>query len=489
MRRVRRTRITGGCTAVALVLALGTFGTTVATAQPGSPGTMEPPRLIQYEGFENAPPATDQFVQTLADYPNDGPITVPGYVGATGETYGADPQWNGQYCNGLIVSAVDSDDVPAAPQSTDCSAGGWHSSRSLAHTLGLWAENSDYPYSELPSRDALSNHAVTAYTEGDSPAGMMLETEIRPALVQAGHYYSASIDLAQANCWTTNPVALAIALSSGGTSIDVFPGPVDVCDLPVHQLNGDNVGTFVGIASILTTGSDLELAIRNDLGGGGGDDNAYDNIAVLDTTPKLDLILAQGPDDGDYAVGSSARVALTVTNTHLAGFPLLPSGPKHGWSFSVTLPDGLVVADDPRAETDCPVGTISGRGGEITGTGDLTAITASCDLSIDVTSTRAGSYVLSSASVDRVGLLAPADAAVTFVGPAVTPSPTPTNTVPTATPSGAPTDDENSTTDASSMLPPMGAPWSPTIIIAVGLIAAGWALLRRPLSGHGRRQE
>jgi hypothetical protein len=389
-----------------------------AWAAPGTPGVMARPTVVLYEGFENSGPATATFVQTISDYVSAAG-TAPGYVGVQGETYAADPQWNGQFCNGLIVSQSDVATIPAIDQTADCSTSGWNSSRNLAETLGLWAEDPDYPYPLLPVPDPLTNNAVTAYTEGDSPPGLMASTVVAAT---TGHYYSASVDLAQANCWATNPVDLSLTLDDGTGSIAVFPGPIASCETPVHTLNGDNVGTFVGTNALLATATSVQVSLRNEIGGGGGDDNAFDNLAVIDTTPQLDAAIAPGPRPGGaYESESSARLTLAVTNTHLAGFPSVPSGSKAGWSFTLALPAGLRIADTSNAQTDCANGALTASGTTVIGNGDLGPLDVMCTLAFDVTST-SGSYAIDPAGFTLVGLLPPAPATVSFAGAELPPA-------------------------------------------------------------------
>ncbi|MEJ3403954.1 hypothetical protein WDJ51_04355 [Rathayibacter sp. YIM 133350] len=406
--------------AAGLVVAVS-GGVGASVAEPGSPGTMAAPRLVLYEGFENAPPTTATFVQTIDDYPDSAAPTVPGYVGATGQTYDADPGWNGEFCDGLIVTAQDPTPHPDVPQAADCSGAGWSDSLDLAETLGLWAADPDYPYPGLVGRDPLTNHVVTAYTEGDPPPGVMVSTSVAAT---PGHFYSASIDVAQANCWTENPVDLSVAISDGsGAAAEVFAGPIAACDLPVHQLNGDNVGTFVGRQGVLIAGDDLTLAVRNELGGGGGNDNAIDNLALIDITPQLDVTIAPPPSGDAYPAGSAARLTFTVTNTYLAGFPAVPSGPKPGFSFSASLPARLVAAADPRASTDCDSAAVNAAGPTVSVTASLLGTDVACTVSLDVTSSTSGTYVLDPAAVTTFGVLAPSAASVTFAAVPAPPAP------------------------------------------------------------------
>ncbi|WP_036304173.1 MULTISPECIES: hypothetical protein [unclassified Microbacterium] len=427
MPALRRSRARRSLPFLGATAALGVIiasGASTATAAPGSPGVMGAPTVVLYEGFEGpVPPATPEFVQTIADYDDGIAPPVPGYVGRNGKLYRADPAWNGQFCNGLIVAGDDVSTLPTASQAADCQQSGWNQSRGLAETLGAWASDPEYPYPAVPRPEPGANHAVSSYTQGDSPAGVMAATVVP---VTVGHYYTATIDVAQANCWTTNPVNLALRLDDGASApVDAFPGPIAACDLPVHQINGNNVGTFSGLTSLLARSTSMEVALLNTLGGGGGDDNAFDNLALIDTTPQLDAVIAAPPSGDHYAADQPARLLLTVTNTHLAGSPIVPSGAKPEWSFDLALPAGLVPAESPAIETDCPNGALDVTSASIVGRGSLGPTDVSCSLALDLVSS-GGEYVLDPTAYELTGLLAPAATSVGFAAAPATPDPSPT---------------------------------------------------------------
>lgn len=437
-----------------------------ASASPGTPGVMGAPTVVLYEGFEGpVPPVTPEFVQTIADYDDGVAPPVPGYVGRGGERFSADPAWNGQFCNGLIVAGDDVSTVPTASQAAACLQDGWSQSRSLARTLGSWAADPDYPYPSVPHAEPTTNHAVSSYTQGESPAGVMAATDV-PVIV--GHYYTATVDVAQANCWTTNPVDLAVQLDDGVSApVAAFPGPIAACDLPVHQLNGNNVGTFRGFTSLRAQSTSIEMALLNNLGGGGGDDNAFDNLALIDTTPQLDAVIAPPPGGDDtHASDQPARLLLTVTNTHLAGSPAVPSGAKPDWSFDLALPAGLVPAADPAIETNCPNGELDLTSASIIGRGSLGPADVSCSLALDLVSA-GGEYVLDPTAYELIGLLTPAATSARFAFAPEPPEPSPS-------PSSGP------------VLADSGAEPLPTLLTGMITVAVGAVLIR--LSATARRR-
>ena len=85
-------------------------------------------------------------------------------------------------------------------------------------------------------------------------------------------------------------------------------------------------------------------------------------------------------------------------------------------SLSDTLPEDVVLASDPDAQTTCTGGTLTAQGGgnTITFTGGGLDAGASCTIAVDVTSTVAGSYPNATDSVtSSLGASAPAEATLT----------------------------------------------------------------------------
>lgn len=379
-----------------------------AVAAPGSPGVMATPSLVSAENFQNAAEVTPTFVPTLAPYSP----TVTGYVGAAGQTYTADPQWNGVDCNGLLVSYDAQDTVPSAPQVDPCLQDGWNRVQRLARALGNWENNAAYPYPiTAPTQEA--NVAVTSYTQGSTGPGVMLATVATSGIIP-GHDYTSTLDLAQMNCWAGNPAELEIELTnpdlSGGF---VFAEVIENCDPPITEFDSIGMGTFVGRQSVRATATSLSMRVENLNPGGSGNDAAFDNVGLLDVTAQLDQSIAAGPLDGAWAVGTVAPMTLTITNTHLAGFPNVPSGPRTGMTFRAGLPPGLHLAG--ATATDCGNGAVTESSpGVLEGTADLAGLVASCTFSLGVTSADPGTFALPAGGYQLLGLLAPADATVTF---------------------------------------------------------------------------
>jgi uncharacterized repeat protein (TIGR01451 family) len=165
--------------------------------------------------------------------------------------------------------------------------------------------------------------------------------------------------------------------------------------------------SFTSDQAILTNSDNLGLRVVNHEACGQGNDSALDNIQLLDATPKLDKSFSPAK----VSINQTSRMTFTVTNTT----DLLA---KRGWSFTDTLPDGLLLAEEPNAESNCPDFAIGYPPTRkiITYAGDLDAGQTSCTLSVDVTSSVAGTYTNGPDNLQSVaGLQLPADADVTFV--------------------------------------------------------------------------
>ncbi|GAA3100569.1 choice-of-anchor P family protein [Streptosporangium carneum] len=388
MKNSHRRRDTSGALGRALtaaaVLALSATIVAVqngaATAAPGSPGTPKAPVIVFTENFENGQGAT--------------PIVVTGYTGAAPvhETYTADPAWL-RNCNGWISSQQN----PAtAPAGSGC-GGWWASVKQLSGALGQWAGG-----------DAATNHAVTAYTSADpGPDKTQLETVTPIDVGGPNRFLTFSVDAAEVNCHG-NHAKLGFYLLDGTTAVPTFTTPIEPCRESGATVNGIPVGTYSGDKPVLFSGSTLGLRLVNFQGSGYGNDAAYDNVRVLDVTPQLDV----GYHPASAKVGDTSTLTFTVTNTEeLAA--------KTGWSFTENLPAGLTVAAGG-SSTDCANATVTaatgGRRVEVTGT--LPSGKASCAVSVNVTSARAGVHSTCADDLTRrAGLNPPGCARVRFTPP------------------------------------------------------------------------
>jgi uncharacterized repeat protein (TIGR01451 family) len=375
---------------VAALVALGLAGPIGAQAAPGTPGVPQAPGVVYAEDFENGTGAT--------------PILLTGYTSGAGLTYTADPAWLTS-CNGAIVEFASPD---SAQGSSGCTAAGDYGRvRQLAYALGAFRGAAS------PS----TNHAVTAYTEAPNPGAnaVQFETVSPIPLAAAGRFITFSVDATEVNCFS-NHALFKFYLLNGSTEIATFTTPIDPCtasgastiSVPAVGTAGAvsaRTGTYAANGAVLFTGSTLGVRMRNGQGSAAGNDAAFDKVTVLDATPQLDKSFSPAAVE----VGQSSTLTFTITNTNdLAA--------KNGWSFTDTLPPGLAIANPSNASTTCSGGSVNAAagGGSVAVAGNLNAGQASCTVSVNVTSTRAGTYTNGAGNVTGVGINPPGSSSVTF---------------------------------------------------------------------------
>lgn len=365
------------------------------TALPaaGTPGVPQPPAVVFSEDFNN----------------NDGPapLLLTKYTGASGETYTADPAYL-THCNGVIVEANSPDSGQAASGCPDKVS--YDAVRSLSYALGL-LEGLASPK---------DNHTVTAYTQGANPGPnkVQFQTVHDIPLVAKDRFLTFAVNAAEENCFANHSL-FEFYLTSGTSRFPTFTSPIDPCTDPrgvaisvpafgTVPATTVQAGIFPSDGSVLFSGSAFGIQMVNAQGSGVGNDAAFDQIRVLDATPDLDKSFS--PDT--VPVGGVSTLTFTITNTtELAA--------KNGWSFTDTLPAGLLAAS-PAPVTDCPAGVVAAPAGSrtITARGNLSAGMASCTVRVSVTSNTADTYTNRPADVQESGLNPPGPATVTFI-PAV----------------------------------------------------------------------
>ncbi|MDH6280876.1 DUF7507 domain-containing protein [Prescottella agglutinans] len=364
-----------------------------ATAAPGSPGVPQAPKALFHEDFEN----TGVTPVSLTDYTGSAPLNM---------TYTADQRWLRE-CNGTVLSANASD----ADQSHSSCAGAFSYKRVRQEAQAMGVHNGE--------ADPTSNHALTAMTEGagGAPNEIMFETQ-RPVPMPPtnGRFLTASIDAAAINCYVgpSGDPLLAFSLLDGATEVPLFDTPINSCTdaggtdvtvdgSPVH------VGTYVANRPVLFPGSDVGLRLRNANGASGGNDGSVDNIKIVDVTPQLDKAFSPTK----IVEGATSTLTFTVTNTtdRLA---------KKGWSFTDALPAGVTVADPAKTTTTCTDTTINATAGgtSVDVSGGLSAGQDSCTVSVDVTSSKVGSYTNSADNITAKGIDLPGKSTLEVVPPA-----------------------------------------------------------------------
>ncbi|CAH0134853.1 Ig-like domain-containing protein [Plantibacter cousiniae (nom. nud.)] len=386
-----------------LVLAVGW---TLSMIQPAPAGAtaFEPPTDAA------GTPRGEVFHEDFERAPDTGtPMSVRDYLGRSDLRFDADDFWTDRAaCNGFILSASmtgaepgDCLDVPSALAHV----------RALAGVLGI-----------LNGTDPGTNSAVAAYTQTTGPdGGVELETTtLVPLATGSGRFLTASVNVASLNCFATVPTALQLALRTpDGVEHPVSEQAIDPCtddraDSFSHGGVSARAGHFTADASMLVDAAAIGVVMRNEHGGGFGNDHAFDDLSIIDVTPTLDVELSQDT----AVVGETIRLRFVVRNT-----PDLAA--KAGWSVRTALPGGLAVAADPRVTASCSAEvTAPASGADIAFTGDLAAGEESCTIEVDATPVARGALTVAVAgdavrgldlgsqpaltAIDRVAIESPA---------------------------------------------------------------------------------
>ncbi|MBM7785681.1 DUF7927 domain-containing protein [Tenggerimyces flavus] len=383
--------------AMAVIAAVGFAGAAPAQAIAQSIAQTKPkaaapadPKVLFTEDFENT--GTD-------------PVRLDAYQGKS-HGYVADPAWL-QGCNGWVASWQAPADA-AAPVADCGAANWWNLSRGLSYSLGALHQKAE------------TNHGVSAYTYGNPGADkVQFETKQPIALPTKGRFVTFSVDAAENSCHALH-AALKFYLVDGAQSIPTFTTPIDPCTDPNAKIvpspansvdsgpTATRAGTYAGNKAVLFDGDQLGIRLVNGQGSGGGNDAAFDNIRVLDVTPKLAKAFAPANVD----VGETSRLTFTVTNTS-------ELAEKADWTFTDTLPEGLDIAGDGGFTSTCAPFSFSldHTGGVLTMTGTLAAGQETCEASVNVVSKSPGTYENCAKNLALTGLDAPECATLEVVAP------------------------------------------------------------------------
>ena len=369
---IRRVGVLGLVMAVlasTLVVSAGTVALVAApaAAAPGSPGTPSAGEVIYNETFD--------------EMPADPILRLNEYVGVDGQTYTADQAWL-ERCNGWIAQKNQPASEPDAhDQIADCTdKPTWNLVQDAAQSLGMF-------HGQAPDV-AADNFALSAWTAGD-PGGpyVELETETNiPLVATTGRYLASSVDVSAGSCHARHPLLQFSFIDGDGTATPLGD-EVDACatgrSITTPSGAPFMVGTYYSGGAILWPDSSVGVRIVNNQTSGGGNDHAVDNLRIVDVTPQLD----KGFSPESIELGQTSTLTFTITNTEdrLA---------KDGWSFTDTLPTGLVVADPTAADTTCSAGSIDAvpGGTSVSAAGNLDAGQDSCTFSVSVRPTELGSY-------------------------------------------------------------------------------------------------
>jgi uncharacterized repeat protein (TIGR01451 family) len=380
--------IGGGLSGISLA---STGSSDIAHAAAGSPGTPSAPKVLYAEDFQNGAAFTG-----LRDYVSD-----------SGARYTADSYWlNTAACNGFVVSYSDT-----RPDGYCAVAGDFTNLQRKAYALGIL----NTPTNTTTNRVLASN---TSAQSGNAPANAVeFATANNLSLPNAaGRYVTFSVDAAATACQAAHPLLRFYFKNAAGVETPVSSSAIDPCTDSRAQtttVDGSSVsfGRFPANGSTLLAGNSVGIVLRNEQTNATGNDGAIDNIRVLDATPQLDKQFSPTLVE----TGGTSTLTFTVTNTSdLAA--------KNGWSFTDTFPAGLTVANPANLGGTCAADKAATAGGTqvaITN-GQLAAGQASCTVTVQVTSTLAGSYTNNADNVTETGLDPPGSTTVQFTNPSYT---------------------------------------------------------------------
>ncbi|WP_054011510.1 DUF7927 domain-containing protein [Arthrobacter sp. ERGS1:01] len=334
------------------------------------------------------------------------------YVGAAGQTYTGSTDWiNGNRCNGVILSYNNSI-VPAWAAtpllSNKCStvAGvqSYNGIRTLARAMGVYTGSGDNEhivsgYTEC-QLDALGNTSNCDTIGSGATNGVMFQTT-STLPVTSGHFYTFGVDTVYGNC--ASPASTTVQASdpqyqfqlvdSTGAATNIG-SVLDGCrPSATRQQITVNRPLAVGAATTMATyvsslvanapfqynSTTLGIKMYNASGVTNGNDGGFDNIKLLDVTPQLDKSFSPAT----ISQGQNTVLTYTVTNTS----DLLA---KNGWHFVDKLPAGLSASG--ALGGSCVSTASSITAGTVDVTGNLAAGSASCTITVTVTSNTPGTY-------------------------------------------------------------------------------------------------
>lgn len=365
-----------------------------ALALPGAPGVAASPTVVFLETFERAQGATASGLKN--------------YVGVAGQTHTAADFWvTYAQCNGVIIR-YENPVFPAGFCTANSSVGSRENVRRFADVLGqvgagvAGSANAAAPVNGSTAATR-GNHAVAAWTTSLNGVDNQVEFETGALslLAQSSHFYSVSVDVAESSCTYLggiNNSRLRFALVVGGVERPINNAPIRACTDPKAQYYTSpaltlgsgwdsggvsaRAGTFHSDNPTLLTPAELSgvrIRMRNETAQSEGNDSAFDNIRLLDVTPQLDKAFSPST----ITQGQNTTLTYTVTNTS-------ELSAKNGWRFVDNLPAGLTAAGPLGGTCVRTAGTVTT--GSVDVTGNLAAGSASCTITVTVTSNTPGKY-------------------------------------------------------------------------------------------------
>ncbi|QKS18851.1 DUF11 domain-containing protein [Curtobacterium sp. Csp1] len=364
--------------------------------------------MLYSEGFQNNGPTPELLTR---------------YSSPSGQQYTADNDWLIN-CNGIVLQYNSPDSAANSQPVSGCA-----NRNSNALTPYSYLRQEAWAIGKFRGVDPTTNNVVSAYTQNlDNSQLQPNEIEFKTvqpiALPQAsGRFVSFSVDGAALNCYASGPQYNFYLVQSDGTEVKAG-NTINMCNsgttitAPAVGTVGPqdvHVGTYTSNAAIKVTGNTVGVILRNANGSGYGNDASFDNIQILDATPQMDKSFSPAVQ----RLGDTSTLTFTVTNTS-------ELGAKQGWGFTDNLPNGLVLANGNVGGTCNAATSVQAGGTTITTTnGNLAVGEKSCTITVQVTSTQAGTYQnCPNTNVTTTSLNQPACAAIEFTGPTYTVSKT-----------------------------------------------------------------
>ncbi len=383
-------------TSAIMGLMLGGLSVLPATALPVDVGVQSAAAAAStFAQAPSAPVQKDPQTVYLEDFENQGdksPFLLTDYVGASGMRYSASDSWL-KYCNGWVMKAGDPEPAGGIAECQTYSLTDPKQPGQKAWDVLL----GDMARSLGDLNGKTGNHAVAAQTDpatgnpagvGPMPGGdnqVQFETRSPITNVKAGRYLSFAVDVASSYCKVGQPEFKFYFVTNGNVMLPTFTNPINPClpgkfdvNYPERGFEGVNVGHYFSDGSQLVDGSDLGIRMINGNTWRSGNDAAFDNVRIIDSTPSL----SKSFSDPDAARTSTLK--FTVTNTS-------ENSSKAGWSFDDEI-DSRLAINTAQAKTTCTNGTVSFAGQTMKVTGDLATGQASCEITVPVTAPATGSY-------------------------------------------------------------------------------------------------
>ncbi|WP_284978550.1 SpaA isopeptide-forming pilin-related protein [Arthrobacter sp. fls2-241-R2A-200] len=256
----------------------------------------------------------------------------------------------------------------------------FHELGKMAHAMGL--------YQGMTDAQAAQNQILSEYTNsvsGTQTAGIQLQTTKNSIPTIAGHYYAVSGIFGATSCFS-NHASQEFAILVNGVPT-VVGSNLDPCTDPSSKAISYQNSNFSvaklqsGAIQVPLTGTTptLGIRVRNLTANGNGNDVGFDLPQLVDVTPQLDKAF----QPTSIYQGQNTTLTYTVTNTS----DLMA---KNGWHFVDTLPTGLTAVGPFGGTCVRTAATVSGKTVDVTG--NLAQGSASCTITVTVTSNTPGVY-------------------------------------------------------------------------------------------------